>query len=110
MKKVVDNVGRVQIPKDLRIKYNLDKGASYMIKEEDNGIKIEPLNGINIISGEDMKVLRKLYLMLNASGLLDTYYDTILANITKKTDSKCAKCGNPLFLETDNTYKCYECE
>ena len=110
MTKIVDNVGRVQIPKDLRTKYNLEKGASYTIKEEENGLKIEPLGGLMTISGEDMLVLRKLYLMLENSGLIDSYYNEKLAEITRKTDNKCTKCNSPLFLDNDNTYKCYNCE
>lgn len=109
MKKLVDSAGRVQLPKDLRDKYNLNTGAEYSLVAEDTYIKLEPVNKLFTIDNEDMKVLRKLYLMLADNGLLDDYYDTILSKITKRSEIKCDKCNNYLFLTTDNTYKCFKC-
>lgn len=108
--KKVDNIGRITIPKDLRTKYNLEIGMNYEIIEENDSLKIKPLNKSFNISNEDMKVLRKMYIMLLDSGMLDNYYDEILARITKKSESKCAECGSNLFLTNENTYKCFKCE
>lgn len=109
MKKIIDNVGRITLPKDVRDKYNLNPGANYNLIEEDSYIRLEPLNKLYSITNEDMKALRKLYLMLSDSDYLDDYYDTILSKITKRSEIKCDKCNNYLFLTSDNTYKCFKC-
>ena len=109
MKRLVDSAGRVQLSKELREKYNLKIGSSYNLIEEENYIRLEPANKLFTIDNEDMKVLRNLYLMLADNGLLDDYYDTILSKITKRSEIKCDKCNNYLFLTTDNTYKCFKC-
>ena len=109
MKTIIDGGGRIQIPKDLRHKYNLEKGSSYNILECDGYIKIEPSVSVHTIKDDEMTVLRKLYLMLLENNLLDEYYNLMLSNITKKTESKCPECKSPLFLNKDNTYKCYKC-
>lgn len=108
--KKVDNIGRITIPKDLRTKYNLETGMNYEIIEESDSLTIKPLNKNFTISNEDMKALRKMYIMLSDSGILDAYYDEILARITKKSESKCSECGAYLFLTNENTYKCFKCE
>ena len=108
--KKVDNVGRVVIPKHLRKELNLESGQSYDVVREDNYLKVIPLESKFIVCNEDMKALRKLYLMLEESGMLDTYYDEILARVTQKTALKCESCGASLFLDKDNTYKCFKCE
>lgn len=105
----VDAVGRVMIPKNLREKFDLEKGNSYSIIETDKGLLVTSEKVKFNICEEDMKALRKLYIMLSNSGFLDSYYDEILSRITKRTDIKCDKCGEFLFLTTDNTYKCFKC-
>lgn len=109
MKTIIDGGGRIQIPKDLRHKYNLEKGSSYNMTDCNGYIKIEPMQEIYNINTDEMTALRKLYLMLAENSLLDEYYDLMLSNITKKTESKCPECNSPLFLNKDNTYKCYKC-
>ena len=106
----VDTIGRVMIPKKLREKYNLEKGNGYILIETENGLLVSPEEESFKICKEDMSSLIKLYIMLKESGFLDSYYDEILSRITKRTDIKCDKCGEYLFLTTDNTYKCYKCE
>ena len=109
MKMIIDKVGRIQIPKDLRAKYNLECGSKYKIIECNNYLKIEPNKELYTINTDELDALRKLYLMLSENSLLDEYYDLMLSNITKKTESKCPECKSPLFLNKDNTYKCYKC-
>ena len=109
--KRVDSVGRIVIPKEIRKELNLQSGAGYELVKEENGIKIIPLTTNFTICNEDMKVLRKLYVMLADSGMLDTYYDEILSRITKRAVIKCENCGSYLFLDNnENTYKCFKCE
>ena len=109
MRKIVDSIGRVLIPKDLREKYNLKPGTDYFIIEEKDGLRIEAQEKLFTISNEDMKVLRKLYLMLSDNDLLDDYYETILSKITRKSEIKCDKCNSNLFITNDNSYKCFKC-
>ena len=109
MKMIIDSVGRVQIPKELRTKYNLENGSKYKITECNNYLKIEPYKEIYTINEDDMLVLRKLYLMLSESDFLDNFYETRLSEITRKSQNKCDKCNSPLFLTKDNTYKCFKC-
>lgn len=108
--KKVDNAGRVIIPKEFRKELNLDVGAGYEVIKDDDVIKVIPKEAAFKVYNEDMKVLRKMYLMLEESGMLDSYYDEILSRITKRTDVKCETCGANLFLNKDNTYKCFKCE
>ena len=106
----VSNEGRITIPKNLRKIYGLESGNEYQIIEDDNCLKIVSRETKYNIDNEDMNALRKLYLMLSNSGIMDDYYDEILSRITKKTESTCAKCGSPLFLTNENTFKCFKCE
>lgn len=106
----VSNEGRITIPKNLRTKYNLNGGAEYQIIEDNDCLKIVSRETKYNIDEEDMKALRKLYIMLSDSGIMDSYYDEILSRITKKTETKCDKCGNNLFLTKENTFKCFKCE
>ena len=109
MKMIIDNCGRVQLPKEIRSKYNLVPGVKYDITERDNYLEIRPDKEFYTITSDEMTTLRKLYLMLSESGLLDDYYENTLADITKKADIKCDKCNSPLFLTKDNSYKCFKC-
>lgn len=106
----VDSVGRVIIPKDIRKELNLNTGSGYELIKEEDSIRIIPTESAFKVYNEDMKALRKMYLMLEESGMLDSYYDEILSRITKRTDIKCETCGANLFLNKDNTYKCFKCE
>ena len=105
----IDSLGRVCIPKEIRNAYNIDQNTDLQILDNGNGIIILPSSRPFIISNNDMETLRKLYVMLKESGLIDDEYSHKLAKITKETDSKCATCGSNMFLTNDNTYKCYKC-
>lgn len=109
MRMIIDGQGRLQIPKELRERYNLDNGAKYKITECGDYLKVESLKETYTITSDEMTILRKLYLMLSESGLLDEYYENSLADITKKVNVKCDKCNSPLFLTKDNSYKCFKC-
>lgn len=106
----IDHLGRVTIPADIRKHYNINRETDLQILDNGNSIIIIPSTRPYTITQNDMKTLRKLYIMLNESGFLDDEYSQKLAKITKETDSKCATCGSNMFLTNDNTYKCYKCE
>ena len=106
----IDNIGRITIPKNLRDNCNLEKGTECELVATNEGILIMSKNKNYSVGSVDMDALRKLYIMLKNSGFIDDYYDEILSRITRKTDSKCTKCGEHLFLTNDNNYKCFNCE
>jgi AbrB family looped-hinge helix DNA binding protein len=109
VKRIVDTNGRIQIPKETREGCGLESGTRYRIIEHSDYLEIRPDKELYTITSEEMKSLRKLYLMLSKNDFLDTYYETLLASITRKADVKCEHCGNYMFLTKDNTYKCFEC-
>lgn len=106
----IDSVGRITIPKNIRERYNLEKGTEYELLETDRGLVVSPKSTPFTIGEEDMKALRKLYIMLSNSGFIDEYYNEILSRVTKRTDMNCTECGEYLFLTSDNNYKCFNCE
>ena len=106
----IDNIGRITIPKDLREQYNLTFGNNYDLVACEGYLKVIPTTKEHTISNEDMTALRKLYIMLSESGILDDFYDEILSRVTEKASMKCDNCNTNLFLTEENTYKCYKCE
>lgn len=106
----IDSVGRVSLPVEVRKAYNITKETDLQILDNGNGIIIYPSNRPYTITQNDMNTLRELYLILKDSGFLDDEASQKLAKITKETDTKCATCGNKMFLTNDNTYKCYNCK
>lgn len=108
--KTMDSLGRLTIPKDIREKLNIKSDCAFQILAEEDYIKLVPAIKKHSISDDDMTTLRKLFIMLKNSGLLDNYYTEELARITKQSESKCSICGENMFLTTDNTFKCFNCE
>lgn len=106
----VDSLGRVCLPIDIRKAYNITEDTDLQILDNGNGIVIFPASRPYTITHNNMDTLRRLYIMLRDSGLLDDEYTEKLSKITKESDKKCANCGNNMFLMTDNSYKCYKCE
>lgn len=108
--RTLDSAGRICIPKDLRAAYNLTENTDIQIIDNGNGIILIPANRPYTITSSDMDALRRLYLMLNESGFLDSEYQEKLSKITRETDMKCQTCETNMFLTNENTYKCYKCE
>lgn len=108
--KLVDSNFRVSIPSELRKKYNIKPGDSLDIIDTGNTIEIRSHNKKYTIEEADMQNLRKLYLMLKNSGMLDEFYTEVLSKITQETDMKCTICNENMFLTADNAYKCYKCD
>lgn len=108
--KKIDNLGRVVLPKVLREAYNIDRSTDLQVLDSGNGILILPSDKPYTLSPSNMDTLRKLYIMLKESGLLDDEYMAKLSKITKETDAKCDNCKSFMFLMNNNTYKCYKCD
>ncbi len=106
----IDSSGRVSLPIDIRNHYNITQDTDLQVLDNGNGIIIIPSSRPYVLTQNDMKTLRKLYLMLDESGFLDEEYKQKLSKITKETDVKCATCKSNMFLTNDNTYKCYKCD
>lgn len=107
----IDKLGRLGIPQNLRERYGIKGDATDVsLTDTGNGILIKPLENKYTIDDTQMKVLRELYIMLDNSDLLDTYVNEVMSKITRKSESKCAKCGANLYLNADNTLKCYNCK
>lgn len=107
--KLLDRNYRVAIPTEIRKKYNIKPGDALDVVDTGNSIVIRTHTETYEISENEMNHLRKLYVMLKSSGMLDDYYTAILSNITNETDNKCVVCGENMFLTSDNAYKCYKC-
>lgn len=105
----IDNMGRLGIP--LAIRNNLGiNGVTEVdiIENNNNEIIIKPKFNIYRITENEMTSLRKLYIMLNESGLVSGEYKQVLSNITKESESVCGVCGNKLFAD-GSSLKCYKC-
>lgn len=107
----IDKLGRLGIPQNLRERYGINGDVTEVsVTDTGNGILIKPLENKYTIDDSQMKVLRELYIMLDNSGLLDSYIDEVLSKMLRKSESKCAKCDANLYLNADNTLKCYNCK
>ena len=106
----ISRLGRIILPQNLRVKYGINNmDAPIEIIDTDNGILIKPKEDRYVINDSEMTALRKLYIMLKDSGILDDYTEEVLSKITRESESVCENCKNKLFLTNDNTLKCYKC-
>jgi AbrB family looped-hinge helix DNA binding protein len=108
--KTMDSMGRLTIPKDIRERLNMQDGCDFNIITDGETIKLIPAITKHQIDDADMIALRKLFIMLKSTGILDSYYTKLMAKITKQSENKCYKCGENLFLASDDTFKCYNCD
>ena len=107
--KKLDMLGRIVIPKELRDRNGYKTDDLFEIYERGDEIVLKPLKLNYSISESQMLVLRKLYMMVKDIDLLDESEIAILKEVCKCTDLHCPTCKEPLFLMTDNTYKCMKC-
>ena len=107
--RTIDALGRITIPKEIRVKYELNSNTDIKLVEDDDCIKLVPQNISYKISINDMQTLRELFMQLNSAGLLDENAVAALSRITKMSNSKCDKCNNNLFVEQNGLLSCIEC-
>jgi AbrB family looped-hinge helix DNA binding protein len=107
--KLLDSNYRIAIPSEIRKKYNIKPGDALDIVDTGNNIVIRAYTKMYEIDETEMEHLRKLYVMLKSSGMLDDFYVAMLSKITQEVDNKCVVCGEIMFLTASNSYKCYKC-
>lgn len=108
MIKLYEN-GKVTIPKSIRERNNLKTNDAFEIFERGDEIVLKPMHSNYNITENQMYVVRKLYNMVKDTDLLEESEITILKEICGITDITCPKCGENLYLTSDNTYKCMKC-
>ena len=107
--KKLDCLGRIVIPKEVRERNGYKTNDLFEIYERGDEIILKPMKINFEISESQMLVLRKLFLMVKDIDLLDDNELAILKETCKCTDMTCPTCNEPLFINSDNTYKCMKC-
>lgn len=107
--KKLDNLGRIVIPKEVRERNGYKTNDLFEIYERGDEIILKPMKLNFAISESQMLVLRKVFLMIKDIDLLDDNELAILKETCKCTDMICPTCNEPLFITSDNTYKCMKC-
>lgn len=107
--KKLDSIGRITLPKEMRERNGFKTDDLFEIYERGDEIVLKPMKLNYSISDSQMLVLRKLFLMVKDIDLLDDNELNILKEVCKCTDMTCPNCKEPLFITSDNTYKCMKC-
>ena len=108
--KRMDFNGRIGIPKEIRERNNFKADDMFEVFERGNDIIFRPIKSDYKVTENQMYVVRKLYNMIKDTDILEESEITILKEICGITDIACPKCGENLYLTSDNTYKCMKCE
>ena len=72
-------------------------------------IIVKPMRLNYTIDETQINIIRKIYNMIKDTDLLEENEIQTLKEICKCTDLVCPKCNEPLYLSSDNTYKCIKC-
>ena len=107
--KKLDGVGRITLPKEIRERNGYKTDDMFEIYERGDEIILKPLKSNYSVSESQMAVVRKLFLMIKDTDLLEDSEISTLKEICKFTDTLCPKCNEPLYMTSDNSYKCIKC-
>lgn len=107
--KKLDNIGRITLPKEIRDRNNFKPDDLFEIYENGSEIVLKPMKKNYNIDESQMNIIRKVYSMIKDTDLLEESELSILKETCKCTDLVCPTCKEPLYLSTDNTYKCVKC-
>lgn len=107
--KKLDSVGRITLPKEMRDRNNFKTDDLFEIYERGDEIVLKALKKNYTVNELQMGILRKLYSMIKDTDILEESEITILKEVCGFTEISCPKCGEPLYLTSDNTYKCMKC-
>ena len=107
--KKLDAIGRITLPKELRDRNGFKTDDMFEIYERGDEVILKPMKINYSINESQMLLLRKLYVMIKDTDILEESELITLKEICKCTDIVCPNCKEPLFLTSDNTYKCIKC-
>lgn len=107
--KKLDINGRIGIPKEIRERNGFKTDDAFEVFERGNDIIFRPLKSDYKVTENEMYIVRKLYNMIKDTDILEDSELNILKEICGITDVKCPKCGENLYLTSDNSYKCMKC-
>lgn len=105
----VDSVGRVLLPKKIRERYNLKENTELNVVEGNNELILQFAEKKYLVNELQMEVIRELYIIANDTMLLDDTKLKVLAEICGASNATCPNCGNPMFLTSEDSYKCIKC-
>ena len=101
--------GRITIPKSIRERNKLKADDLFEVYERGDEIVFKPAKPNYTIKENQMYIIRKLYGIVKDTDILEESEITILKETCGITDIACPKCGENLYLTSDNTYKCMKC-
>lgn len=107
--KKLDTVGRITLPKEMRERNGFKTDDMFEIYERGDEIVLKPMKQNYTVTELQMTIIRKLYSMVKDTDLLEESELGTLKETCKCTDTPCPVCGEPLFLMSDNRYKCMKC-
>lgn len=107
--KKLDSIGRIVIPKEIRIRNGFKTDDLFEIYERGDEVVIKAMKKTYTVNEFQMSILRKLYMMIKDTDILEESEITTLKEICGFTEISCPKCGEFLYLTADNTYKCMKC-
>ena len=107
--KKLDAIGRITLPKELRDRNGFKTDDLFEIYERGDEVILKPMKINYSINESQMLLLRKLYVMIKDTDILEESELITLKEICKCTDLACPNCKEPLFLSSDNSYKCIKC-
>lgn len=107
--KKLDNIGRLTIPKEIRERNGYKTNDLFEVYERGDEVVFKPVKTNYSVSELQMSTIRRLYNMVKDTDILEESELAILKETCKCTELKCPECGEPLFITSDNTYKCMKC-
>lgn len=107
--KKLDAIGRITLPKEIRDRNGFKTDDLFEIYERGDEVILKPMKVNYTINESQMSILRKVYSMVKDTDLLEENELSILKEACKCTDLVCPTCKEPLYLTSDNTYKCLKC-
>ena len=107
--KRLDSIGRITLPKEMRERNGFKTDDLFEIYERGDEVVLKPLRTNYSVSETQMHIFRKLYNVVKDTDILDESELIMLKEACKITDALCPKCNEPLYLTSDNAYKCMNC-
>jgi len=107
--KKLDSIGRITIPKEIRIRNGYKTDDLFEIYERGDEVVLRAMKKNYTLNEMQMYIIRKLYNIVKDTDVLEESENTTLREICGFTDVACPNCGEPLYITADNSYKCMKC-